>query len=159
MTYCITGLPRTSFTRYFAMNRQELAKWGARRVIADADRGFPCRVSLEDARAGESLILLNYISQDAATPYHTRYAIYVREQAAQSEPWVDRLPPVFHGRWFSLRGFDAHGMLLGASLAAPDETDQEIRKLFANGRIACIHAHNAAYGCFAARIERNGDNT
>ena len=30
-----------------------------------------------------------------------------------------------------------------------------IRDLFANPAIAYIHAHNAADGCFAARIERN----
>ncbi|WP_067735348.1 DUF1203 domain-containing protein [Novosphingobium naphthalenivorans] len=153
----IKGLPREAFTQYFAMKPEELARSGAQRVIADADRGFPCRISLEDARAGESLILLHYVSHDVANPYRTAYAIYVREQAPEPEPWIDCLPPVFEGRPLSLRGFDAQGMLCDAELAVPGEAEDKIRALFENPQIACIHAHNAAYGCFAARIDRHGD--
>ncbi|KHK92007.1 DUF1203 domain-containing protein [Novosphingobium malaysiense] len=158
MTYRIAGLSRETFARYFAMTTAELARSGARRVTADADRGFPCRVSLEDARRGESLILLNFVSHDVANPYRTAYAIYVREAAREPEAWVDRLPPVFAGRPLSLRGFDLAGDLVCARLTMPGETEQGIRDLFADRRIACIHAHNAAYGCFAARIERHGDD-
>ncbi|MCJ2186131.1 DUF1203 domain-containing protein [Novosphingobium beihaiensis] len=137
------------------MTSEELAQIGARRVIADADRGFPCRISLEDARAGESLILLNHVSHDVANPFRTAYAIYVREQACEPEPWIDSLPPVFAGRALSLRGFDAQGMLCDAALAQPEETEEKIRALFENPQVAGIHAHNAAHGCFAARIERD----
>jgi hypothetical protein len=31
-----------------------------------------------------------------------------------------------------------------------------IRELLARGDVAQIHAHNPAYGCFLARIERYG---
>ena len=55
----------------------------------------------------------------------------------------------------ALRAFDAAGMLQTARLAAPGEADTAIRDLFADDGIAYIHAHNAAYGCFAARIERD----
>lgn len=156
MTYRIAGLPREAFIGYFAMNSGELARCGARRITADADIGFPCRISLEDARKGESLILLNFTSHNVANPYRTAYAIYVREEAQQPEPWIDCLPPVVSGRTLSLRGFDAEGMLLDARLVAPGEVEEGIRILFENSQITCIHAHNAAYGCFAARIERHG---
>jgi hypothetical protein len=53
-----------------------------------------------------------------------------------------------------LRGFDAAGMLREGRLAAPGEADAVIRGLFAGEEIAYIHAHNAAHGCFAARIDR-----
>lgn len=157
MTYRIQGLPRSLFAPFFTMNQQELAESGAMRVIADADKGFPCRISLEDARQGETLILLNYISHDIANPYRTAYAIYIREEATEPEPFVDRLPPVFAGRAFSLRGFDRKGMLAKALLAGPGEVEQGIAELFADLDVECIHAHNAVYGCFAARIERHGD--
>lgn len=158
MTYRIAGLPHETFAHYFTMNREDLAFAGARRVTADADRGFPCRVSLVDAKQGESLILLNYVSHDVSGPYRTAYAIYVRETATQSVPWTDCLLPVFAGRTLSLRGFDGQGDLLGARVTAPDEADEGIRDLFSDTRVSCIHAHNAAYGCFAARIERHGDD-
>ncbi|MCJ2177925.1 DUF1203 domain-containing protein [Novosphingobium album (ex Hu et al. 2023)] len=152
----IEGLPREAFTQYFAMNPEELAQTGARRVVADTDRGFPCRITLEDARAGESLILLNYVSHDVANPFRTAYAIYVREDAQEPDPWMDCLPPVFEGRALSLRGFDGDGMLCDARLVLPGEVEDGIRALFDNSQIACIHAHNAAHGCFAARIDRYG---
>ncbi|KMS59213.1 hypothetical protein V474_08345 [Novosphingobium barchaimii LL02] len=157
MAYRIAGLPRGAFVKYYGKTAEELGRMNARRVFADADRGFPCRVSLEDARAGESLILLNFTSHDVANPYRSAHAIYVREDTEQAQAFVDCLPPVFSGRALSLRGFDAQGMLHAASLAAPDEADVAIRALLAIPQVACIHAHNAAYGCFAARIERHGD--
>jgi hypothetical protein len=55
-----------------------------------------------------------------------------------------------------LRGFAEDGALAEARLAAPGEADGAIRALFANQQIAFINAHNAAAGCFAARIERDG---
>lgn len=40
------------------------------------------------------------------------------------------------------------------ALDAPGEADAAIRALFDADEIAYIHAHNAAHGCFAARIDR-----
>jgi AraC family transcriptional regulator of adaptative response/methylated-DNA-[protein]-cysteine methyltransferase len=160
MTYRITGLPRASFAQYFGRSAEELEKLGARRVFADADRGFPCRITLEDAAKGESLILLNYTSNDVAGPYRSAHAIYVREKAGdgsdEGAAFEGELPPVFAGRTLSLRGFDDAGMLQAARLAEPGGVEGAIDDLFANAAVACIHAHNAAYGCFAATIERFG---
>ena len=59
MTYVIRGLDPEPFSRLFDLDAAGLAALNARRVTATADRGFPCRISLEDARAGEELILLH----------------------------------------------------------------------------------------------------
>ncbi len=154
MTYTICGLSPAPFAPLFALSDAELAARKAVRVTASADRGFPCRVSLEDARCGEQLILLNHTSHDVETPYRSSYAIYVRENAPSPARFVDCTPPVFEGRPLGLRGFGDDGMLKDARLALPGGADAEIRSLFANPQIAYIHAHNAAHGCFAARIDR-----
>lgn len=154
MTYSITGLVAEQFAPLFAMDDAELAARGARRVTASADRGFPCRISLEDARAGEELILLHHVSHDVDTPYRSAYAIYVRPDVSAAT-YCDEVPPVFEGRPIALRAFDSAGMLQTASLAAPGDADKAIRDLFDDDGIAYIDAHNAAHGCFAARIERN----
>lgn len=154
MTYLIQGLSPDPFAPLFAMSDVELAAHNARRVVATADRGFPCRISLEDARAGEQLILLHHISHDVATPYRSAYAIYVRPDVS-APAFRDELPPVFEGRPLALRAFDAGGMLQTARLTGPGEADRAIRDLFDDDAISYIDAHNAAYGCFAARIERN----
>lgn len=154
MTYKITGLDPSNFAHFIGLSDEELDRQGAKRVTATADRGFPCRVSLDDARAGETLILLHHVSHDVATPYRSAYAIYVRENADQPAVYEDRTPPVFEGRPLGLRGFGADGNLKNALLALPGEADEKIRELLDDPAIAYIDAHNAAHGCFAARIER-----
>ena len=154
MTYLIQGLSSAPFAPLFAMSDAELVQHNARRVMATSDRGFPCRISLQDARAGEALILLHHTSHDVATPYRSAYAIYVRPDV-EAASYRDELPPVFEGRPLALRAFDSQGMLQTARLAGPGEADGAIRDLFADAGISYIDAHNAAHGCFAARIERD----
>lgn len=124
------------------------------RVEATADHGFPCRISLTDARRGETLILLHHLSHAVETPFRSAYAIYVREAAQEAAVFVDRLPPVFAGRPLAFRAFDSAGMLVAASLAVPGSADETIRALFERPDIAYLHAHNAAHGCFAAHVDR-----
>ena len=154
MSYKITGLNREPFMALFEMNETELAAQGAMRVTAAADKGWPCRISLEDAKAGEEVILLNHVSHDVATPYRSAYAIYIRNGVADGAEYVDQTPPVFEGRPMAFRAFDTDGMLRAAALAMPGQSDAKIRELLESENIAYIHAHNAAYGCFSARIER-----
>ena len=155
MAYRIEGLSPAPFQPLFGLSDEELAARGALRAVADGRRAFPCRITLDDAGAGETLILLNHVSQEAPTPYRASHAIYVREGASEPARYVDETPPVFDGRTLSLRGFDAEGMMQGGLLALPGEADARIREMFEQPGIVSIHAHNAARGCFSARIERN----
>lgn len=155
MTYRIAGLDPAEFAPLWTMEPTELERHGARQVTADADRGFPCRVTLEDAREGERLLLAHHVHHDVAGPYRSAFAIFVREDA-ERVVYQDSCPPCFEGRTLSLRGFDAEGALAEACLAPPGEADATIRALLADPKIAYINAHNAAAGCFAARIERDG---
>ncbi|MEQ1547704.1 MAG: DUF1203 domain-containing protein [Chakrabartia sp.] len=156
MTYRITGLAPQNFTALIGADDATLATHHAVRVTAAHKPGFPCRITLEDAEPGESLILLNHISHDVATPFRSSYAIYVRERADVAADYIDAVPPVFEGRPLGLRAFDSEGMLRNAALALPGQADAKIRELFDSVDIDYIHAHNAAHGCFAARVERHG---
>ncbi len=153
MTYTITGLDPTAFSDLFGMSDADLEKHDAMRVTATSHPGFPCRISLQDADVGETVILLHHVSHSARTPYRSSYAIYVR-QVCEAAQYCDTLPPILQGRPIGLRAFDAAGMLRDARLAMPGEADAGIRGLFANPVIAYIHAHNAAHGCFVAQIDR-----
>jgi hypothetical protein len=154
MAYRIEGLAPEAFESLFGMMDGELAALNAVRVIADSPSGYPCRVSLADAAPGEELVLLNHVSHDVAGPFRTSYGIYVRK-GAESAAFTDAPPEMLDKRTLGLRGFDEEGMLRGALLAMPGEADAKIRELFERPEVATIHAHNAAYGCFLARIERN----
>lgn len=154
MTYRIEGLAPDMYAPLFAMDDEELAARNARRVTADSPSGYPCRVTLADAAPGDRLLLVNHVSHDVSTPFRTAYAIYVREGAV-AETFEDAVPAMLDTRTLGMRGFGTDGMLKGALLALPGEADEKIRELFDRPEVAVIHAHNAAYGCFMAKIERN----
>jgi hypothetical protein len=107
---------------------------------------------LLDRDIGEQVILLNHVSHDVGNPYRASHAIFLAD--GEQGEYVDEVPPVFDPRMLSLRAFDAEGMMQDALITQPGEADAGIRKLFANPDIAYIHAHNAARGCFSARIDR-----
>jgi len=151
MTYRITGLDPAPYKPLFELSDDELAERGIVRMTV-TDPTFPCRVSLTDRPIGEKVLLLNHVSHDAANPYRASHAIFVAD--AEQAKFVDRVPPVFEPRLLSLRAFDKDGMMADALIAQPGEADAGIRKLLGNPEIVTIHAHNAARGCFSAKIER-----
>ena len=54
----------------------------------------------------------------------------------------------------ALRLFDKDGMLAGAELALTGDPRAAIEAALTRSEIAYIDVHNAAHGCFAARVER-----
>jgi hypothetical protein len=155
MTYIVQGLSPQPFRPLFNASQEQLADSLATRCVANGSGGFPCRVSLQDAAAGEELLLIHHVSNDVARPFRMAHAIYVRRNAEQAAAVRDRLPEMIGRRTIGLRAFDDEGMMFTAALAAPGEGDAIVRSLFARPQTAYVHAHNAAYGCFLAAIERD----
>jgi len=151
MTYRIAGLDPKPFRPLFELSDEELEERGMKRMTVTSPT-FPCRVSLVDRPIGEQVILLNHVSHDVANAYRASHAIFVAD--VEQAEYVDDVPPVFEPRVLSLRGFDEDGMMAEALITQPGEADAGIRKLLENPAIVTIHAHNAARGCFAAKIER-----
>lgn len=147
----IKGLPAEAFAPLFALSDAALKERGAVRCIADGPR--PCRVSLTDARPGDELILVNYEHHAVASPYRMRFAVYVREGERRFDA-VDRVPEQLRSRTLAVRGFDAEGMMTGWELIGGGRLEEAIGRQFADPRAAYLHAHFAAPGCYAARIER-----
>lgn len=154
MAYRIRGLDPGPFEPLFGLPDEELATRGVVRMTVTQRPGFPCRVTLDDASPGETVLLLNHVSHDVANPYRAAHAIFVREGAAEAAEFIDEVPPVLGERLLSLRAFGACGMMVDAALAHPGEADTAIRRLFDSPGTAYIHAHNAVRGCFAAAVER-----
>lgn len=155
MSFAITGLPVDEFRPLFGLSDQDLAARGVIRHVATAPVGFPCRVTLEDAPEGQTLLLLNYEHQSADTPYRSRHAIYVSEAATQTRRVVDEIPGCLKVRpHISLRAFDAGGMMTAAEIAPGAELAPVIERMLADPLVSYLHAHNAGRGCYAARIER-----
>lgn len=154
MTYQITGLAPSQFAHLIGLTDEELARHGAARMTADGRPSFPCRIQLDDAKAGETLLLVNHVSHEGNNPYRASHAIFVSESASEPAFYQDEIPPALDRRILSLRAFDASGMMIDAALAQPGEADVAIRRLLASDSVDHVDAHNATRGCFAARIER-----
>jgi hypothetical protein len=154
MAFRIKGLSAAPFRHLYGLDADILAKSGVSRYVVDKKPGFPDRITMRDAEIGETALLLNHITHDVVTPYRTAYAIFVREGAEETFDALDEVPPAMRSRLLSLRGFDASGMLIDADVVDGREVEGLISRLFANTRVAYIHAHNAKHGCYSGLIER-----
>jgi len=153
MTFRITGLDPEPFFHLHALSDADLAHTGAQRVRVTAKPAAPCRITLDDAEIGETVLLLNYVHQPADTPYRQQGPIFVRETSERFEA-RERLPPALACRTLSLRAFDAEHMMIDADLCEGKDAAALIERFFSNNAAAYIHAHYARRGCFAALVER-----
>jgi hypothetical protein len=154
MNFQITGLPAARFQPLFALSDAELALHHAVRRVADHKPGFPCRVSLQDAEPGETVLLINYEHLAVASPYRSRHAIYVRQEARDAHLAVNEIPQVLQTRLLSLRAFDEAGMMVEADVMPGTALAPAIEQMLSLTKVAYLHVHNAKYGCFAARVDR-----
>jgi hypothetical protein len=154
MSFRITGLPAEDFAPLFELSEAELAARGAVRRVADGrSPGYPCRVSLTDAQAGEELLLVNYEHHPVASPYRMRFAVFVRKGEERYDE-VDQVPEQLRLRTLAVRSFDSDAMMVERELVEGRELEGAIARLCADPRAAYLHVHFAAPGCYAARVDR-----
>jgi hypothetical protein len=154
MSFIVSGLPAETFAPLFSLDDEALAERNIVRQTALAGFRYPCRISLENALPGQTVLLLNYEHMSLPTPYRSNYAIFVGEAAREARPAPGELPTVLRGQPISLRVFDEDGMLLVGELALTDNVAEVVERQFERPEVAFLHAHNAAYGCYLARIDR-----
>jgi hypothetical protein len=83
-----------------------------------------------------------------------RFAIYVRK-GKETYDMVDEVPQQLRLRTLAVRAFDANAMMAGWELVEGRDLEATIERQFANPRVAYLHVHYAAPGCYAARVERS----
>ncbi|WP_308915018.1 DUF1203 domain-containing protein [Jannaschia sp. LMIT008] len=154
MTFRIEALSPEPFAHLFLCDDDTLRRHRARRMVVDANPGTPCRVSLEDAQVGETVVLVNHTHLTPGSPYHGTHAIFVREGVAQAHPAPGVVPDVIRSRLISLRAFDADGMMTSADVADGDGVAERLDATFADPSVVHVDLHNAKPGCFAARAVR-----
>ncbi|MFN3354433.1 MAG: DUF1203 domain-containing protein [Pseudomonas sp.] len=154
MAFRITGLSPEPFQSLFGLPDQGLASLGIKRYIVDSKPGFPDRIEIKDAELGQSVLLLNYLSQPAETPYRASHAIFIREWATQAYDAVDQIPESMRIRLLSLRAFTDDGMMLNADVVDGIAIEPVVTRMFADPEVSYIHVHNAKQGCYSGRIDR-----
>lgn len=154
MPFQISALPAELFEPLFDQPDSSLRAHGARRMVADECPGFPCRISLQDAKVGESVLLLNYEHQSAESPYRSSHAVFVREHAVQAELRPNEVPEQLRIRLLSIRAFDAEGMMIDADVVEGKDLEKIVERMFANQSVGYLHVHHAKPGCYGARVDR-----
>ncbi|MBI3438352.1 MAG: DUF1203 domain-containing protein [Proteobacteria bacterium] len=153
MSFRTTGLDPNLFVDLHALSDGELAARGMQRMRVERKPDAPCRISLDDAEIGETVVLLSYDHQPADTPYRQQGPIFVRHAETRFDA-VNVIPPALARRPLSLRGFDADHMMIEADIVDGAEAAALVERFFSNARVAYIHAHYAKRGCYAARFDR-----
>jgi hypothetical protein len=155
MRFRIRGLDAKLFRPLFALSKEQLHAQGIHTQFADESRpGFPCRIRLGHAACGERLLLLNYVHQPAASPYHSAHAIYVAENSVATFDEVDVIPPPIRERLLSIRAFGADHMMIDADVIDGTRAEELLDRLLANPDAQYLHIHYAKRGCYAARVDR-----
>jgi len=147
-TFQIESLPAELFDEFLAMNDEELQEHDARWVTANERPGFPCRVSLEDAKIGERVLLMPYKFHDAESPYQASGPIYVRENVVSAKLAADEGPAILGTRRLALRAYDETGMLIDAALTTGPEATEDLRLMMLSLQPSYVQIHNAVTGCF-----------
>lgn len=154
MDYVISGLPLQPFQTLFGRDASALREHGVTRTQADKKPGYPCRITLQDAEPGESLLLLPWTHLDVQTPYRASGPIFVRESARETGIFHNAIPEQQRTRLLSVRAYEAAGWMLDADVVEGDALEACIERFFANGTVDFLHVHNARQGCYACRVDR-----
>jgi hypothetical protein len=152
--FTIRGLSPEPFRALFDLSDEELEKRRAKRYVADSERLLPCRVSLQDAEAGDEVILTNFIHLPSESPYRSTHAIFVRKAATSAASYTDSLPQMLRTRLLSIRAFGAKDMLVGADVIEGERLEEAIARFFEDPAVEFLHVHFAKPGCYACRIDR-----
>lgn len=157
MSFRIVGLQALELAPWWALSEAELAARGACWVTATSDHGFPCRVSLRDAAAGERVLLLPYEHVAVDSPYRASGPIYVRRDAQPVRLAIGEVPDYVRRRLISLRAYDERHWMVAAEVCPGDEVAGAIERLLARDEVRTLHLHNAKPGCYSCRVERAAD--
>jgi len=153
-SFQIVGLSPAPFECLFSLPADELGARGIRRVRAGASPGYPCRISLEDANAGDELLLLPFEHQPANSPYRASGPIYVKVGARQRTMAIGEVPDSVRRRQISLRAYDADDLIVDAEVCDGESVGAQIERLFADPLVRYLHLHNAKRGCYSCLVRR-----
>lgn len=154
MTFRIFGLQPDNFSHLMGKDEAILALYGAERHVITEPHSAPCRITLDDADCGDTVILVSHAHQTASTPYRQSGPIFLRENSNQLWDQIDKVPPALARRTLSVRGYDAQGNMIEADIAEGVALAQILTGFFTNSHVAEVHIHFARRGCFAAKAVR-----
>lgn len=139
----------------FAASTRRSAAAGRPSVIPRRDaEPHQCRHCLTLSEPGETVLLASYCPFSSDQPYAERGPIFVHERECARYDRELEYPAQFPRRSAVIRAYDASDAMVAAEAVGDRRAESVIEKLFADPRVAYLHARNVAEGCFMFRIER-----
>ncbi|MBI1186175.1 MAG: DUF1203 domain-containing protein [Alphaproteobacteria bacterium] len=121
----------------------------------DAPSGYPCRLTLQEAKPGERVLLFRHRPFDAVTPYTEEGPIFARLDAAPAHLPPGALPDFMAQRkLLTVRRYDRAGAIAGAEVVPPEACAETIAHALEHANVDYVHVRNAGYGCFLFRADR-----
>jgi len=151
----IKALDHKLFEQYFIMTKEELYSYGAYLFKADKTPCYPCRVSLQDAEIGETVLAIPYEHHSVQGPYRSSGPIFVRKGAKTSKLEANEIPKMLRHRLLSVRGYNSESLMVEGDTVVGDEVETVLKKQFQNGAVKYIHVHNAGPGCFNCEVKQD----
>jgi len=123
--------------------------------IVDAPTGYPCRITLEEARRGERVLLFRHRPFASDGPYAEEGPVFARLESPPAQLGQCELPPFLANRKLvSVKRYDARHAIAGAEVVNPEECGLAISRALDDQEVAYVHVRNAGYGCFLFRADR-----
>lgn len=154
INFQIKSLEFKKFEYLFNLTDIQLIKINAKKLVVDESPGYPCRISLEDAKIGETIIAMSFMHHDVDSPYKSSGPIFIRQNSATAKININELPKVLENRHLSLRAYDSKNMMVNALTVQGNDIGNKIQYLFADNIVEYIHIHNANPGCFSCSVDR-----
>jgi len=152
--FLIKALPSDIFHEIMFKNNEELELDGAAWITVDAEPGYPCRVSLSDAKIGERVLVLSFCHHNVNSPYRASGPIFVREKAKTVNLTINEVPKNLRQRLLSIRAYNSKNLMIEAEVVQGTDLESSVDRQFQNNEVEYIHIHHANPGCFSCSVHR-----
>ena len=154
VNFQFVALDKSEFVSFSDFTDEELSNFNARWVVADANPGYPCRVSLRNAEIGERVLAISYCFQNADSPYRASGPIFVREIAETARPSINEIPKMLIDSLLSVRAYNSTNSLIASDVVEGAHLESVITNQLSDDSVDYLHVHYAKHGCFNSKVCR-----
>jgi hypothetical protein len=124
------------------------------KITVDQSPGYPCRLSLEDAKIGEEVYLFSHQPFTNENPYRETGPVFVRTEADQATLEPGQIPDMIKRRPIIVRSYSADETLLSGDPAEGEDVGQVIQQCLNREGVAFLHIRAALTGCYLCKVEQ-----
>jgi hypothetical protein len=124
------------------------------KIVVDQSPGYPCRLSLKDAKVGEEVYLFSHRPFEGQNPYCEIGPVFVHAEATQARLAPNEIPDAIKCRPVIVRSYSADETLLSGDPADRENVEQVIEQCLDRDGVDFLHIRAALTGCYLCKVER-----